>query len=118
MSHIPLDESVVCCGPRLDTTLHPSLLANVTNDDIKKALFSIGNTKSPGPDGYSSLFFKHSWDVVGQDVCAAVRDFFQSGQLLKQINHSIIALVPKSAHVSTANDFRPLSCCNVVYKII
>jgi hypothetical protein len=98
--------------------LHPSLLANVTNDDIKKALFSIGNTKSPGPDGYSSLFFKHSWDVVGQDVCAAVRDFFQSGQLLKQINHSIIALVPKSAHVSTANDFRPLSCCNVVYKII
>jgi hypothetical protein len=118
VSHIPLDESVVCCGPRLDTTLHPLLLANVTNDDIKKALFSIGNTKSSGPDGYSSLFFKHSWDVVGQDVCATVRDFFQSGQLLKQINHSIIALVPKSAHVSTASDFRPLSCCNVVYKII
>jgi mannosylglycoprotein endo-beta-mannosidase len=114
----PLDESVISCGPRLDPTLHSALLATVTNDDIKKALFSIGNTKSPGPDGYSSLFFKNSWDVVGQDVCAAVRDFFQSGQLLKQTNHCIIALVPKTAHVSFASDFRPLSCCNVVYKII
>ena len=44
--------------------------------------------------------------------------FFQSGQFLKQINHSIIALVPKSTHVTTASDFRPISCCNVVYKII
>jgi hypothetical protein len=26
--------------------------------------------------------------------------------------------VPKSAHVTTASDFRPISCCNVVYKII
>ena len=115
---LPLDETVVCCGPRLDATSQASLLAAVSNEDIKKALFSIGDHKSPGPDGYSSFFFKNSWDVVGQDLCAAVQDFFQSGQLLKQTNHSIIALVPKSAHVSTASDFRPISCCNVVYKII
>jgi len=73
---LPLDESVVFSGPRLDATLQASLLAAVTNDDIKRALFSIGDDKSPGPDGYSSLFFKKSWDVVGQDLCAAVRDFF------------------------------------------
>jgi hypothetical protein len=114
---LPLDESVVSRGPRLDATLQASLLATVTNDDIKMALFSIGDDKSPGPDRYS-FFFKKSWDVVGQNLCAAVRDFFQSGQLLKQINHSIIALVPKSAHVSNTNDFRAISYCNVVYKII
>jgi hypothetical protein len=73
-----LDESVVCCGARLDSTLHAFLLADVSNDDIKKALFSIGDAKSPGPDGYSSLFFKSSWDVVGQDLCATVQDFFKS----------------------------------------
>jgi hypothetical protein len=59
------------------------LLAAVSYDDIKKALFSIGDHKSPGPDEYSSFFFKNSWDVVGQDLCVAVEDFFQSGQLLK-----------------------------------
>jgi len=95
----PFDESFVRYGPCIDSTLHASLLANVSNDDIKKALFSIDDTKSSGPDGYSALFFKNSWDVVGQDLYAAVRDFFQSGQLLKHINHFIIALVPKSPHV-------------------
>jgi len=48
----------------------------------------------------------------------AVQDFFSSGRILKQINHSIIALVSKSANVNSANDFRPISCCNVVYKVI
>jgi len=115
---LPLDETVVCCCPCLDATSQASLLAAVSTEDIKKALFSIGDHKSPGLDGYSSFFFKNSWDVVGQDLCAAVQDFFQSGQLLKQINHSIIALVAKSAHVYTASDLRPISCCNVVYKII
>jgi len=34
------------------------LLSAVSNDDIKKALFSIGDDKSPRPDGYSSLLQK------------------------------------------------------------
>ncbi|KAL9347289.1 hypothetical protein Peur_058655 [Populus x canadensis] len=91
----PLDESVVHSGPCVDSSLHVFLLANVSSDDIKKALFSIGDTKSPGPDGYFAFFFKKSWDMVGPDLYATVQGYFQSGQLLKQINHSIIALVPK-----------------------
>jgi hypothetical protein len=114
----PIDEDVVHSGPCLDTTHSDFLLAPVTNETIKEALFSVGNNKAPGPDGFSSLFFKQSWDIVGADFCAAVKDFFSSGRMLKQINHSILALVPKSAHVNSANDFRPISCCNVVYKVI
>jgi hypothetical protein len=93
-------------------------LAPVSNEAIKETLFSIGNDKALGPDGYSSLFFKKSWDIVGADFYAAVQDFFSSGQILKQINHSIIALVLKSANVNSANDFRPISCYNVIYKVI
>jgi hypothetical protein len=76
---LSLDESVVSRGPRLDASSHVSLLATVSNKDIKTALPSIGDDKSPGADGFSSFFFKKSWDVVGQDLCAVVRDFFQSG---------------------------------------
>jgi len=65
-----------------------------------------------------SLFFKKSWDIIRADFCAAVQDFFSSGQILKQINHCIIALVPKSANVNSANDFKPIFCCNVIYKVI
>ena len=115
---IPVEASVVQSGKCLDEGTHSLLLAPVTNEEIRSTLFSIGNDKAPGPDGYSSYFFKKSWEVVGDDFCFAIRDFFSSGKLLKQVNHSIIALVPKSANVSSPSDFRPISCCNVIYKVI
>ncbi|XP_026434559.1 uncharacterized protein LOC113332102 [Papaver somniferum] len=45
-------------------------------------------------------------------------DFFRSKFLLKQLNHSFIALIPKVSNPSTLNDFRPISLTNTVYKII
>jgi len=82
------------------------------------ALFSIGDDKSPGPNGFSSMFFKKAWDVIGSDFCATAQNFFCSCKLLRQVNHSIIDFVPKSAHVSSPNDFKPISYCNVIYKVI
>jgi len=113
-----LDEVVVHCGPCLDETHSDFFLALVSNEAIKETLFSIGNDKAPGPDGYSSLFFKKSWDIVEADFGEAVQDFFSFRKILKKINHSIIALVLKSTNVNSANDFQPISCCNMVYKVI
>ncbi|KAL2251892.1 UNVERIFIED_CONTAM: hypothetical protein Sindi_2311500 [Sesamum indicum] len=51
--------------------------------------------KAPGPDGYSSGFFKAAWPIVGQEVTTIVMDFFNTGRLLKQINTTFLALIPK-----------------------
>ncbi|KAL0392778.1 UNVERIFIED_CONTAM: hypothetical protein Sradi_2500600 [Sesamum radiatum] len=48
----------------------------------------------------------------------AVMDFFRSRRMLRQLNHTIIALVPKSEHSPSVADYRPISCCNVIYKVI
>ncbi|XP_038699656.1 uncharacterized protein LOC119996950 [Tripterygium wilfordii] len=56
----PLDANVLHSGPCLDQSSQNLLLAPVTSEDIKDALFSVGNDKSSGPDGYSSFFFKKS----------------------------------------------------------
>ncbi|GFY92706.1 pyruvate decarboxylase-2 [Actinidia rufa] len=48
----------------------------------------------------------------------AVKEFFVSGKLLKQLNHAVIALVPKLASASRVEEFRPIACCNVIYKVI
>ncbi|GKD05219.1 protein LAZ1 [Tanacetum coccineum] len=90
----------------------------VTNEEIKKAMFGIGDDKAPGPDGYTSTFFKKVWDVVGQEVCNAVHDFFANGKILKETNHTFIALIPKVTTPLKVNDYRPISCCNVIYKCI
>ncbi|GKA33654.1 hypothetical protein Tco_0720083 [Tanacetum coccineum] len=44
------------------------MVRDVTDKEIKDALFSIGDDKSPGPDGFSAAFFKEAWIVIGQDI--------------------------------------------------
>ncbi|KAL0445468.1 UNVERIFIED_CONTAM: hypothetical protein Slati_1674700 [Sesamum latifolium] len=95
-----------------------SLLLPVTTDDIKQAVFDIDETKAPGPDGYSSGFFKATWPIVGREVTWAIMDFFVTGRLLKQVNSTLISLIPKVNNPTVVAEFRPISCCNVLYKAI
>ncbi|GJR82989.1 putative RNA-directed DNA polymerase [Tanacetum coccineum] len=53
-----------------------------------------------------------------ENVCSAVKEFFNNDQLLKEINHTFLALIPKVATPLKVNDYRPISCCNVIYKCI
>ena len=89
-----------------------------TPEEIKSAIFEINPLKSPGPDGMPGLFFKHYWHIVGDQVIAAVRNFFIHGQLLGELNQTFIVLIPKIINPSSISHFRPISLCNVVYKSI
>lgn len=48
----------------------------------------------------------------------AMLEFFHSGRMLKAWNATAIALIPKIVFPNTMKDFRPISCCNVIYKCI
>lgn len=113
-----LDESVFNFGPCVDDATHAQLLADVTEEEIRGAIFSIPDDKASGPDGYSSQFFKRTWPTVGPLVVGAVQEFFQSGKLLKQLNATILNMIPKSAQTQSVGDFRPIACCNVIYKVV
>ena len=74
--------------------------------------------KSPGPDGYTSAFYRKHWEFVGEDLVRAVKEFFTIGRLLKSLNTTAISLIPKTTMNPTVSDFRPITYCNVVYKVI
>lgn len=94
------------------------LTRGVTAEEIKKVLFSMAADKSPGPDGYTSEFFKASWSIIGGDFVVAVQSFFDKGFLPKGINSTILALIHKKNDATVMKDYRPISCCNVMYKVI
>ncbi|GJZ38175.1 hypothetical protein Tco_0584366 [Tanacetum coccineum] len=64
------------------------------------------------------LSTQEAWDIMSSDVTKAVQEFFINGKLLKELNHTIIALIPKVSSPSRINDYRPISCCNVLFKCI
>jgi hypothetical protein len=45
-----------------------SLIKQMAKVEVRNAIFSMQSFKAPGPDGFQPLFFKHFWDVVGEDV--------------------------------------------------
>ncbi|GJZ16489.1 hypothetical protein Tco_0552166 [Tanacetum coccineum] len=48
----------------------------ISDDEIKDPLKTIDDNKVPGPDGYTTKFFKVGWDIMGSGLCRAVREFF------------------------------------------
>jgi len=51
-------------------------------------------------------------------VCAAIEDFFKTGHMPKHTSSTKLVILPKITHPQTAYDFRPILCCNVIYKCI
>src|SRR4051812_43067631 len=74
--------------------------------------------KAPGIDGYQAGFYQTSWSIVGEDVCNTVINYFERGTIDKEFNRTIIHLIPKLETPTSITQFRPISLCTVIYKIV
>ena len=52
------------------------------------------------------------------NVSQAVLSSLNSSSLLKSVNHTFITLISKVKNPKRVTEFRPISLCNVIYKII
>ena len=103
---------------RVPDALKAELDSIPSDIEIKNVFFSMHSNKAPGPDGFNTHFFKDSWALIGPSVISAIKEFFVTGELLKESNTTVIALIPKVPNPSKMGDFRPISCCNTIYKCI
>jgi len=94
------------------------LYEKVTEDELKEALNSFQKDKSPGPDGWTIEFFQELYDFLGNDILRVVEDSRQSGRIPASMNSTFIALIPKTDNPTSLDEFRPISLCNCIYKII
>ncbi|KAL2938768.1 LINE-1 retrotransposable element ORF2 protein [Bienertia sinuspersici] len=103
-------------SPKVNDNHANDLMLVVTNEEIRKAIFSIPGVKAPGPDGYNSSFFKPAWPIIGDEVCHVMKDFFLNGSMLRICTK--LTLIPKASHPKFVTEFRPIACCNLLYKCI
>ena len=94
------------------------LVKEVTVKEIKKVVFKMSFNIPPGPNRYTTEIFKSAWPTIGEDVIVAVQSFFMKGFLPKGISSTILALIPKKEEAKAMKDYRAISCCNVIYKVI
>jgi len=64
------------------------------------------------------FFYQHYWGTVGVDVSAAVLAILSGSPIPDGLNHTFVTLIPKKHKPVDIRDYRPISLCNVLYKLV
>lgn len=86
--------------------------APIIQEEIRRALFCMGNYKAPGLMVFILSFFKSKWDILGPSICKFVVDVFNNPHEFEIVNHTLLTLIPKLNEPERASDFRPIAVCN------
>ncbi|XP_021770697.1 uncharacterized protein LOC110734875 [Chenopodium quinoa] len=81
-----------------------------SEEEIKKAMFDMHCSKSPGPNGFTVDFFKVYWNEVGRLVTNSVMEFLRIGNMLKERNQSLPVLIPKAKVGPSKSDYGKSAC--------
>ena len=98
--------------------MNQRLLRVATENEVRDALFMMHPEKAPGPDGMTTLFYQHSWHIIIKDLVDMVNNFLVSEILDLRLNITNICMIPKTEMPTRMTELRPISLCNVGYKII
>ncbi|MCI09408.1 CNGC5-like protein, partial [Trifolium medium] len=94
------------------------LVAPITKEEVKDALFQMHPDKAPGPDGFNPVFYQHFWDTCGNDIFEAAKEWLERGYFPSSLNETNICLIPKCENPKSMKELRPISLCNVLYKVV
>jgi hypothetical protein len=98
--------------------MNEMLSSEFTREEVKAALDSMGDLKAPGADGMPAVFYKKFWALVGDQVVSEVLQVLRGGSIPAGWNETIVVLIPKVKKPERLRDLRPISLCNVVYKLV
>lgn len=104
--------------PTITPQMNQRLIKPATEEEVRQALFMMHPEKTLGPDGMTALFFQHSWHIIKKELLELVNDFITSAELDTRLNMTNICLIPKTERPTRMKELRPISLCNVGYKII
>ena len=103
--------------PKVTVEMNRMLGKVFTKDEVRSAMKQMYSLKALGPDGMPPLFYQHFWPNIGEVVTKNILDFLNNGLSPPNFNETHIVLIPKIKEPKRVSDYRPISLCNVVFRI-
>lgn len=94
------------------------LTAELTFSEFTQAVKSMHPDKGSGPDGLKPAFFQNFWNLIGKEVFKCCQQWLVEGTFSADVNDTTLVLIPKKDNVDDPKDLRPITLCNVLYKIV
>ncbi|KAL0355668.1 UNVERIFIED_CONTAM: LINE-1 retrotransposable element O protein [Sesamum radiatum] len=113
-----IEEGTAALSSKVTQEMEDDLLQPFTEEEVTNTLFQMSPLKSPGPDGMPPIFYHKHWHIINKDVIRCTLSILNNVEMLHELNHTSIVLIPKCSKAETLSQFRPISLCNVVYKIV
>lgn len=86
---------------------------------MRGVILDMPSEKAPGPDGFTGLFYKKTWDIIKGDVMNAIHAFWaRNSRSLYLLNDAFMVLLPKKPDPSQLGDYRPISLIHSFGKLI
>jgi len=101
-----------------DDEKNECLFQPITEEELLGVMKAFMKDKCPTPDGWTIEFFIHLFDIIKQDLLRMVEAARILGSIHQVTSSTQIALIPKQMEVDSFQDFRPISLCNITFKII
>ncbi|KAL0434332.1 UNVERIFIED_CONTAM: putative ribonuclease H protein [Sesamum latifolium] len=99
---------------RVTEAMSEELLRPFAEEEIHSALQQMHPLKLPGPHSFT----KKQWNIIGYSVSACVLNILNTCSLNQLLNYTHIVLIPKCSNPENMTQFRPISLCNVIYKLV
>jgi len=93
---------------------NPALLRPFTIEEVDQALQDTPKCKAPSPDGFTSDFFHYCWPMIQTEVWEILEDSRVTGKVLRALNATFLALIPKEGQAHRPKKYRPIALCNVI----
>ncbi|XP_058762257.1 uncharacterized protein LOC131635640 [Vicia villosa] len=104
--------------PQITAEENCRLLLPISKAELQATALEMHPDKSSGPDGFNPAFFHKFWDLCGEDIWSAASHWLERGFFPQSLDETNICLIPKCIHPHHMKDYRPISLCNVIYKIV
>lgn len=90
-----------------------------TVDEVWETIKDMPNDKAPGPDGFTTLFYKVAWPIIKHDVMQAFNAFWSlDARSFHHLNDAYMVLLKKKCDATQLREFRPISLIHSFGKIV